>query len=200
MLASQFVPGGICFPKRGVHRTGTISTGCQLSALLPNELGEPAVQLIALAALQHADVLLDDDLCGFCSRPSGSHSGCLVAATCICDITAGTQLYVEAAAGRQEVICDTIADHGTDGRRAHEAARAQEIPGCAASGRAAPRLGQSEKATLSSDEAGVVHPTSEPDRARTRNSSAAQPGPWDEPPHAHLYDPPRHAHKQNASS
>ena len=87
MLASQFAPGGICFPKRGVHRTGTISTGCQLSALLPNELGEPAVQLIALAALQHADVLLNDALCGFCSRPSGSHSGCLVAATCICDIT-----------------------------------------------------------------------------------------------------------------
>ena len=72
MLVSQFVPAGICSPKRGVHRTGTISTGCQLPAVLPNDLGEPAVQLIALAAPQHADVLLNDDLCVFCSRRSGS--------------------------------------------------------------------------------------------------------------------------------
>ena len=108
MLAAQLVPCGVPPAKRGVHSTGTISPGLQLPAALPYDFGEPAVEMIALATLQHADVLVDEGI----PQPSHrSHACCLVGGARICSIQAGTPCTAGAAPGREDAIGDKIADH-----------------------------------------------------------------------------------------
>ena len=63
LQATEIVLRGISLAKRGVHGTSTIAPGLQLPALLPLERSEPAIRMVLLANLEHADVLVNDDIC-----------------------------------------------------------------------------------------------------------------------------------------
>ena len=67
MLASQLLPAGARRPKQGVH--------CNCTQLRPMSLANELPKVISLAALQDADVLVNDALCVFsCRFPAATHA------------------------------------------------------------------------------------------------------------------------------